>query len=212
MAKKSKTSKDLSTAEQARASRSRRVAEEYGEVNFSCDYALDRYLVNEMSLLIGVKNDRMWINSLAIVLSGLLVLMLMWNNSLVGLGIVFVVVIVLVMTAGERINRIKAAYLKRHGYDVDTMSDQELVREVYVTDAEVIVDCPGVTLDVYPLTELCYVRSNPEFLLASFGKNRYVLFPRKGFSLSGYNRLAKQLQDHAPVHWYDRLGKNADRA
>lgn len=206
MAKKSKGSRkqEISTEEEARAARREHVVEEYGEPDFSCDYKLDPYIVNEMSLLIGIPNDRTWINVVAITLSGLLVLMLMWDRSLVGLGIVMVIVIVLVMTAGERLNRIKAAYLKGHGYDTESMSDDELVREVYVTETQVIVECPGKSVDAYQLSELKYARSNPEYLLASFGKGRYVVFPRHEFSLSNYTRLTNFLEENAPKHWYNR--------
>lgn len=209
MAKKNKgTSKrGLSTQEEARAARREHIVERYGEPDYSCDYTLDPYLVNEMSLLIGVPNDRAWINALAIVLSGLLVLMLVLDRSLVGVGIVMVVVIVLVMSAGERINRIKAAYLRRHGYDIESMSDDELVREEYVTSSEVIVECPGRSLDAYPLDTIRYVRSNSEYLLAAFGKGRFVLFPRKGFSLSAYTRLHDLLAERVPTHWYSRFVK-----
>lgn len=210
MAKKNKSSQKLSTSEQARAARREQIAEKYGQPDFSCDYKLDPYVVNEMSLLIGVPNDRVWINTLAIVLSGLLVLMLMWNNTLVVPGVVLVIIIVAIMTAGERINRIKANYLRSHGYDIDSMSDEEVVREVYVTESDVVVECPGVSLDAYPLSELRYARSNPEYLLASFGKARYVLFPRKGFSLSNYTRLTSFLEDKAPTRWYHKLASLGD--
>lgn len=209
MAKKSKPSqrREISTEEQARAARREHVTEEYGEPEFSCDYRMDPYLVNEMSLLVGVKNDRVMINTVAIVLCGILVFTLMRNNSLVGFGLVMVVVIVLVMTAGERINRIKAGYLKRHGYDVESMTDDELVREVYVTASEVVEECPGRSLVSYPLSEVKYVRSNQEFTLASFGKGKYVIFPRKGLSLSNYTRLTNRLREQVPTHWYDRFVK-----
>lgn len=207
MAKKNKASqkREISTEEQARAARRKNVAEQYGEPDFSCDYKLDPYVVNEMSLLIGVPNDRVWINTLAIVLSGLLVLMLMLDNTLVVPGVVLVIIIVAIMTAGERINRIKSNYLRSHGYDIGNMTDEELVREVYVTESDVVVECPGVSLDAYPLSELRYARSNPEYLLTSFGKGRYVLFPRKGFSLSNYTRLTTFLEGKAPVRWYHKL-------
>lgn len=194
----------LATDEEARAARRAHVVEQYGEPLFECDYAIDSYLVNEMSLLIGGKNDRATINTVAIVLCAILVLMLMWNRALVGLGVVLVVVIVLVMSAGERINRIKANYLKKHGYDTTSMTDDELRREVYVTEDEVVVECPGKSLDVYPLSEIKYIRSNPENLLASFGDARYVVFPRKGFSLSAYTRLTNTLLERCPTHWYNR--------
>lgn len=206
MAKKNKASqRQLSTEEEARSARREHIVDTYGEPDFACDYTLDPYLVNEMSLLVGVKNDRVWINTLAIVLCAILVLMLMRDSSLVGLGIVLVVIIVLVMSAGERINRIKAGYLKRHGYDTEAMSDDELVREVYVTESEVIEECPGRSLVAYPLDEIKYVRTNPEFTLASFGKAKYVLFPRKGLSLSNYTQLYRRLSDKVPTHWYDRI-------
>lgn len=209
MARKNKSSQKqaLSTEEQARAARRAHVEETYGEPLFACDYTVDPYLINEMSLLIGVRNDRSWINALAIVLSGLLVLMLLWNRSLVGLGIVMVIVIVLVMTLGERINRIKASYLRRHGYDTASMSDEQLRREVYVTDTEAVVECPGVSLNAYSLSEIKYARSNADYLIAAFGKARYVVFPRKGFSLSAYTRLTNTLQEKVPVHWYSRFLK-----
>lgn len=206
MAKKNKNSQKqtLSTEVQARAARRAHVVEQYGEPAFECDYTLDPYVVNEMSLLVGIPNDRSMLNAIAILLCAVLVLMLLWNRSLVGLGVVMVVVIVLIMSAGERINRIKASYLKRHGYDLGSMTDDELKREVYVTESDVVVECPGKSLDAYPLAELRYARSNADFLLACFGDARYALFPRKGFSLSEYTRLTNMLVDKAPKHWYDK--------
>lgn len=213
MAKKSKSAqkRELTTEDQARAARREHVVEQYGEPEFSCDYKLDPYTVNEMSLLIGVQNDRVWLNTIAIVLCAILVLMLMRDRSLVGVGVVLVVVIVLVMSAGERINRIKAGYLKRHGYDTDAMTDEELVREVYLTDSDVLVECPGISLTAYPLEELQYTRSNADFLIVSFGKARYALFPRQGFSLSNYTRLTQTLVDKTPVRWYNRLASLGGR-
>lgn len=200
-----KTDKSSAQAQQLetqeRKARAKQVEDEYGEVRFTCAYELSDYLVSEMALLLGPENADRRMSIVSFLLCGLIIGDL-WafpgNPVSLAVAIVLVCLAVLSMSATTNLNKLKLRYLRKHGYDVQSMSDGELPRELYVTDGEVVTVVPGIRTEAWPLTDLRRVRSNSDFMLADFGQQRLALFPRRTLSLNNYNALGTLLRAHEP--------------
>lgn len=216
MAKKTNnSSKDQHQLEsQDRKARQREVEDKYGEVRFTSSYDLSEYLVSEMSLLLGSEQGERQLSVISFILC-LLIVIVLWrfpgNPVSLTFAVVMVVAAMVSMSATSALPKLKLRYLRKHGYDTQAMTDQQLARELYVTKDQVVTVVPGISTEAWAFGDLKRVRNNEDFLLADFGNGRLALFPRRTLSLNNYTALTSLLKSHAPQTIGERRAARKDK-
>ena len=170
----------------------------YGEVLYSSSYSYTPSLENSAAWLVGPEHIDSVLNVSGGLICIIIVFLLTVDRGFLPIAIAGVALFVVVMAASSRIDRIRRDWLDGHGYDASLMSDEECRRTVSVTATHVIVEAPGAEPAVYPLSELKRVRFTEDLCLASFGKGRIAIFPRKNFGTGAYTSITKLLADNSP--------------
>ncbi len=193
--------KRTQTEPSTRRKRTGEIRDQYGDVLYASSYELDAMSVNEMAALKGSSTLPQMLNIVSF-LCCLLIVFLLWRFAgqawATGVALVLVIVTVIIMALTTNVEKVMARQIRKNGFDVEAMSEQERVHDVYVLENSVVVDTPGISTREYPLSELYRVRRNADFLLADFRNNRLALIPRKSVSQREFNAIYDHLEEKRP--------------
>lgn len=182
------------------------VTSEYGKILARADFEYTPSLQMEMAKLVGPEKSDSYFNLVAGGMSLLIVILLMASNDFLPLAVVLVFATVAVLSLSRNFLRLKVRWLDRRGYAASAFQKGSQVH-VFATETHVVVAMPDGSKSAYPLSELKRVRNNENNCVASFGKGRLALFPRKPMGAAGFNLVVDLLNQHAPLPWAARLAQ-----